>query len=395
MPKRITSYTLFVVCPADVEEDVEVIRTVVAELNRTWRVTNSYQLQAVHWRQDATPGVAEDAQQVINRSIGAEYDLLVGFVWTRLGTPTPRAMSGFREEVEAAVARCKRQPTALEVMVFQKTAPVLPDRLDAGQLGLALEFIKHLKNDGVLVGSYQNSEQLAAQLRVHLSHAVHRLSSSGVAGREVSQISAEETDELDEEPGFLELMERSTYYLQRSTASLGRVAEDIRTVGERAADHTGRINRLPRKHGNPNVAGARRILEAAGEDMLTFAQRLDTETPQIAETWQLGLDSTARAIALVPEFDEELHGHVRGLLSAIVQMRVAALSANGKVSSLRHATAVLPPTTTPLRKGRSRMTAALDRFIGEVEKGIADADNLIGLIRGTLGASDSSDAEAL
>ena len=33
----------------------------------------------------------------------AEYDLFIGLMWRRLGTPTPRAISGTVEEFELAV----------------------------------------------------------------------------------------------------------------------------------------------------------------------------------------------------------------------------------------------------------------------------------------------------
>jgi hypothetical protein len=93
-------------------------------------------------------------------------------------------------------------------------------------------------------------------------------------------------------------------------------------------------------------------------------------------------------MSLVPEFEGELDNEVRQLLGGISLMREAAIGTNEQIKSLRQATARVPPITTPVKRGRSRMTAALDRLIKENQRGIANADNLVELIRGTLGDTD-------
>lgn len=57
------------------------------------------------------PQIGPGPQQVINDQIG-EYDLFVGIMWNRFGTPTDVAASGTEEEFQAALGswRSRKRP---------------------------------------------------------------------------------------------------------------------------------------------------------------------------------------------------------------------------------------------------------------------------------------------
>ena len=42
--------------------------------------------------------MGSDPQQIINSQVSDEYDIFIGILWTRFGTPTERAGSGTEEE---------------------------------------------------------------------------------------------------------------------------------------------------------------------------------------------------------------------------------------------------------------------------------------------------------
>ena len=93
---------VFVGSPGDVPQERNIVSTVVDELSRSVATFIPAQLEAVRWETHAWPDVGDDAQDVINREIG-DYDVFVGLMWKRFGTPTKRAKSGTGEEFGAGV----------------------------------------------------------------------------------------------------------------------------------------------------------------------------------------------------------------------------------------------------------------------------------------------------
>src|SRR5687767_2232153 len=90
---------IFVASPGDVSQERDIVSVVVQELRRTIGDIRGVELETVRWETHAWPDIGEDAQDVINSQIG-EYDVLVGVMWKRFGTPTKRAKSGTGEEFE-------------------------------------------------------------------------------------------------------------------------------------------------------------------------------------------------------------------------------------------------------------------------------------------------------
>lgn len=92
---------VFVASPSDVAEERDVVSVVVAELRRILPQIRPVELEVIRWETHGWPDVGADAQDVINKEIG-EYDIFVGVMWRRFGTPTKRGESGTAEEFDRA-----------------------------------------------------------------------------------------------------------------------------------------------------------------------------------------------------------------------------------------------------------------------------------------------------
>ena len=92
---------VFIASPGDVAEERDIASHVVGELNRVFAGSLGVELEAVRWETHASPDVGVDAQDVVTRQIG-DFDVLVGIMWRRFGTPTRRSRSGTGEEFERA-----------------------------------------------------------------------------------------------------------------------------------------------------------------------------------------------------------------------------------------------------------------------------------------------------
>lgn len=147
MPMTETVLNVFVASPDDMSDGRVRLHEVVDELNRTWRQNLGISLDLISSETHAYPGVGTDAQDVINEQIGDNYDIFIGMMWKRFGTPTGRAGSGTEEEFERAYARFKENPDQVRVMFYFKDAPIEPSQIDPEQLALIREFQKKTRRE--------------------------------------------------------------------------------------------------------------------------------------------------------------------------------------------------------------------------------------------------------
>lgn len=127
-------FKVFISSPGDVAIERDAARAVMAQVSARW--AEHVDIQCYDYREDTFHSRGGFQEQVPNV---ADYDLVVGIVWKRLGTPldpgrfpdAARACgSGTQYEIETAfdAARACGRP---EVVVFRKDAPVQYDEADA------------------------------------------------------------------------------------------------------------------------------------------------------------------------------------------------------------------------------------------------------------------------
>ena len=161
---RLRVFRVFVATPSDVEDEVETVKEVVEELNRT---DHAFRLEVVSWRSHAIPGAGSDPQSVINATMPDTYDVFVGIMWARFGTSTGRAGSGTEEEFEKACSLIGT-PSAPAILFYFKNEPIQPDTIDPGQLARVHEFKARLAEKN-LYWDFKNRDELAQSLRVPLA----------------------------------------------------------------------------------------------------------------------------------------------------------------------------------------------------------------------------------
>jgi hypothetical protein len=68
---QVRKLTVFIASPADTEAERNSLTEVIEELNRGTAADHGYLLELVRWETHSWPGLGADAQDVINREIGA------------------------------------------------------------------------------------------------------------------------------------------------------------------------------------------------------------------------------------------------------------------------------------------------------------------------------------
>ena len=142
------------------------IAAVFQAVNR-WNATYGRQFAAavvpLHWSEHAAARHGAHPQDVLNRQLVAESDAVVALFFCRLGTPTPNAVSGTADEIQAM------QNEGGYVAILRR-ASEMPADVDEGQLGALTDFLDSLQQSSLILsysdenGLQRHVDQILAQL---------------------------------------------------------------------------------------------------------------------------------------------------------------------------------------------------------------------------------------
>jgi hypothetical protein len=175
---------IFLASPSDVEAERDALSALIQEVNDVLAFLvpdRALRLELVRYETHAYPDVAPDqsAQEVINRQIPIDYDIFVGVMWKRAGTPTKTAPSGTIEEFRRALAH--RQNTGRPVIMFyfcDEQVP-FPHDDDLLQLQQVVKFRDELDSIGYTL-NYPSHATFRDHVRGGILRAVADLLGGGI-----------------------------------------------------------------------------------------------------------------------------------------------------------------------------------------------------------------------
>lgn len=157
---------LFLASPGDVQAERGKVPAIVAQLNRMLGDYLGVHLELVQWKTHVAPDMGRP-QAIINQQI-RDYDIFVGIMWKRFGTPTGKAESGTEEEFNLAYANWQLYQRPRILFYFSQAAYTPKSRDELEQWGKVLAFKEKLERKG-LPRDVQSPEEFAELLREHLA----------------------------------------------------------------------------------------------------------------------------------------------------------------------------------------------------------------------------------
>lgn len=172
-----SSIRIFVASPSDVQVERDHLSKVVIELNRTvpTLLRMETHVELVRWETHTFPQ-AGPPQQVINNQIG-DYDIFVGILWKRFGSPTGSADSGTQEEFNRAYTSWQNKGRPQILFYFSQALYRITTIEELEQLRKVLEFRKAIREQA-LVWDYREASQFSSTIRNHLIKAIDKLLSA-------------------------------------------------------------------------------------------------------------------------------------------------------------------------------------------------------------------------
>lgn len=155
-------FKVMISSPNDVEKEGDIIKEVLSNWNSINSEKYKIVLLPVSWKTHTSPDAGDTPQNIINKQILKDCDLLVGVFWTRIGTPTKVYASGTVEEIEEHIKTGK--PT----MLYFSVAPTSLDDFNNDQYSKLQEFKKSCENRS-LYESYRTIEEFKEKFSRQLS----------------------------------------------------------------------------------------------------------------------------------------------------------------------------------------------------------------------------------
>ncbi len=380
MAKTHTTLQVFVASPSDMDDERSVLPHVVSEFNQTWGSPNGIILDLLRWETHSHPGIGQDGQDVINNQIGDEYDIFLGLMWGRFGTPTNRAESGTEEEFQRAYARLTSEPGSVQIMFYFKDAGIPPSKINSEQLQKVQDFKKTIaKEYGALYHEFETTEQFQTKVRMHLSALVQQWMDGNVTSQlpEIPESDADNLTDSDDplanlsalehEPddeGVIELVEIASDAMNEVTSIIQRMSDATNDLSERFTSLAEETNGIVEK--GANMKAAKRVSNKAADDLELFVTRMAVEIREFNKQSTLAMDTFGN-IAMISERDldedsediTEVRHNMQGYKTAITESAKS-------LTEFRNVIFKLPRMTTAFNRARKRAVAVLDDLLNQL-----------------------------
>ena len=157
-----TVLRVMIASPSDTLEARDAVESAIHGWNDTNARSKQVILQPWRWESCAVPLLGGHPQTLINAQGVDDSDVVFAIFGSRLGAPTPDAVSGTVAEIERAVQQAK------PVHLYFSTAP-LPNNIDIEQLEGLRAFKSEIQQRG-LFGEFGNTSQLGHEVWKAIEH---------------------------------------------------------------------------------------------------------------------------------------------------------------------------------------------------------------------------------
>ena len=374
--------TIMVASPQDVAAEREYLEEIIRELNSAWGKSLGIYLDLMHWETAGYPAIGSDPQEVINEQLGDDYDIFIGLLWHRLGSPTPRAQSGTAEEFDRAHKKYEQDPNSVKIMFYFKNAPVVPSDIDPQQFAKVIEFRENLGNEGVLYWTFNDRENFGRLLRIHLTRQVQEWQKTGPPKKPdagapkpsfvtLSDNAGSSTEDLEEE-GLFDLLDRGTEGNEILGQVLGRMTQTIQDLGERVKSRAEELS--PENLGEQDrLKKAKNISNQAAADLEQFAAGMEAEMDLFSLKHRSTIDAWLKFLRLQGDFSEE---NSKAALDSLRSLKLSMIGAKTQMNTLQNTISTLPRMTTAFNRGKRKAVFALEKLDQELHDGILLLDEI-------------------
>ncbi|HSI00809.1 MAG TPA: hypothetical protein VLA02_09420 [Reyranella sp.] len=295
---------IFLSSPSDVADERRTFVALVAEINDVVMLLDperNIHLQVQHYESDTYPDIIGSAQEVIDQQMPGNYDVHLGIMWRRAGTPTKDADSGTIHEFNRAHEHRKSTGTPTIMMYFCQEEIPFPSKDDLPQLEKVIGFRESVTTMG-LVHTYSKRAAFREQVRLDLLKAVRDILNRQEAMPTTIKtlVAAKVPDQLDKLCTEYD-RERTTKYGPDRTRRMTAIVENMRS---QAPDARGALTQLKTSPSAGRRLAAIVVLQLfpSRDELDWLAERLDPEAEKMFIGFQAAT-ALLQAVRSLPRSD--------------------------------------------------------------------------------------------
>ncbi|MGX9782002.1 DUF4062 domain-containing protein [Janthinobacterium lividum] len=375
MARQETVLSVFVASPSDVQSEREILEEVIQEINGTWSKNLRIRIELIRWETNAFPGIGIDAQDVINHQIEETFDIFIGLMWCRFGTPTLRAGSGTQEEFNRAMLRYRSNPNSVSIMMYFKDEALAPSKINFTQAQLVNDFRESLGEEGALYWMFKDSSEFEKLLRIHLTRKLQEwipknLDSAEINTKSNIPILNFETKSAEEDLGLFDTIDIFEKEFEKTIEVSGRIANATQELGKKIEERTAENNLLINKKPSDNGFSAlRKFISKAAEDMNFFVKEMEKEIPLFSYHNENGMNAYIKAMEIATEFPlgEDDANTMIEARKAINYLNSVLNGVENQMEEFKASVDSLPKITSELTKAKRNVVLILQKFIEHLQ----------------------------
>jgi len=373
MPAVINKYRIFLASPSDLSEERDALDEVVEELNLTYGNQNNIIIEILKWEKNSAPGVSRlEIQSLINDDI-PEYDLFIGLLWLKFGTPTKMFGSGTEEEFEIAYSKFLENPNSVQILFYFKNAlPNSIDDIDPEQLSKVKKFKSSLGEKNILFWDFEQKDDLCRFLRTHIPTRIENL-------RKTTNLAIVEVEEKtninsiivenEEDFGILDYQDFIEESLTTSNQSLTKISDATEIVGKEINKKAEEINRLVAENHNQPISSKvqRNIFQRTANIVNDFADRIEPEIPIYMANFERGIDAFSKLINI---YKADFENKSKELDEIKIQLKLLIDNLPGAIENTKSFLDALeswPRMSKELNNSRKNAADKLRELISKIE----------------------------
>lgn len=382
MAKNVTKYSIFLGSPSDLEEERVEVENAIKELNIIYGNRSNLILDVLKWETHSAPGVTESyTQNIINEDIGWDYDIFIGLIWQKFGTKTNVANSGTEEEFLNALKRFKNKENIQILFYFKNKSPLALSDINPEELLKINNFKKVLKDNNVFYGSFNDLDELKANLRIHLPKRIDnlvnnsiRIDESLIVTDDVINHDIDDNCVLEEDFGLFDYLIEFERLLSNSTIALTKINDSTNIIGiemGRKADEIERFAQYP----NPNKNLIVELFKRISKIMNDYSERIKVENIVFYSNFKDAIDIGLKYVNSMEYLDRDQYKeNLEATLEATEDLQKNIPLAIKGMSGLHNSVKSLPNLQSNLNASKRGLDRQLDEFIFSL-KGVNNLTN--------------------
>lgn len=371
MAKNVTKYCVFLGSPSDLEEERLEVENVIKELNVIYGNRNNLIIELLKWETHSAPGITESyTQDIINKDIGDDYDIFIGLMWQKFGTKTNVANSGTEEEFLNALERFENKENIQVLFYFKDKSPLSLADIDPEELLKIKKFKNILKKKNVFYGSFNDSDELKTNLRLHLPKRIDNLINNSKIIDDFVVIDNDINSDLvlEDDFGLFDYLLEFERLLANSTEALTKINESTNNIAEEMGKKADEIQRIA-QYPNPNKNLIIELFKRISKIMNDYSERIKLENVVFYNNFKDAMDIGLKYINSMEYLDKDQYKeNLESTLEATEYLQENIPSAIKGMSNLHNSVKSLPNLQSNLNASKRGLDKQLEEFIFNLKR---------------------------